>query len=116
MLTSQLWAGFQSFPPLPISKMCPSGSDSQVGGFVYIPRTCGLSHKLPRDWDFPLPPQLPKDFSVRGFETSFSCTETLGCVVSLAPQFIPLVHLFGNVGLPAPPADTWPGPPVATLP
>ena len=32
----QLSTGFQSLPPLLISKLGPSGADSQVGGFVYV--------------------------------------------------------------------------------
>ena len=31
-LLAQLWAGFQSLPPLPTSKLGPSGADSVVGG------------------------------------------------------------------------------------
>ena len=36
----QLSTGFQSLPPLPTSKLGPSGADSQVGGFVYILGPC----------------------------------------------------------------------------
>ena len=36
MLLVQLWANFQSLPPLPTGKLGPSGADSQVGGFVYV--------------------------------------------------------------------------------
>ena len=35
-LLAQFSAGFQSLPPLPTSKLHPSGADSQVGGFVYV--------------------------------------------------------------------------------
>ena len=41
MQLAQLLAGFQSLPPLPTSKVGPSGTDSQVGGFVYILGPCG---------------------------------------------------------------------------
>ena len=34
-------ASFRSLPPLPTSKLDPSGADSQVGGFVYILGPCG---------------------------------------------------------------------------
>ena len=34
-------AGFQSLPPLPTSKLGPTGADSQVGGLVYILGPCG---------------------------------------------------------------------------
>ena len=33
--------GFQSLPPLPTSKLGPSGADSQVGRFVYVLGPCG---------------------------------------------------------------------------
>ena len=33
---AQLLASFQSLPPLPTSKLGPSGADSQVSGFVYV--------------------------------------------------------------------------------
>ena len=36
MMLAPLSAGFQSLPPLPTSKMGPSGADSWVGGFVYV--------------------------------------------------------------------------------
>ena len=42
MLLVQLSAGFQSLPLLPTSKLGPSGADSQVGGFVYVPGPCGF--------------------------------------------------------------------------
>ena len=40
MPLAQLSAGFQSFLPLPTSKLVPSGADSPVGGFVYILGPC----------------------------------------------------------------------------
>ena len=36
MAVAMLSASFQSLPPLPTSKVGPSGADSQVSGFVYI--------------------------------------------------------------------------------
>ena len=42
MPLAQLLAGFQSLPPLPTSKLVPSGADFQVGGFVYV---TGGKHK-----------------------------------------------------------------------
>ena len=36
-----LSAGFQSLPPLPTSKLGPSGADSQVGGLMYVLGPCG---------------------------------------------------------------------------
>ena len=41
MALAPLSAGFQSLPPLPTSKLGPSGADSQVGGFVYALGLCG---------------------------------------------------------------------------
>ena len=35
-LLAQLSAALQSLPPLPTTKLGPSGADLQVGGFVYI--------------------------------------------------------------------------------
>ena len=53
VLFAQLWAGFQSLPPLPISKLCPSGADSWVGGFVYVLGPCGcLQQNLPETGSF----------------------------------------------------------------
>ena len=47
MRLAQLSAGFQTFPLLPTSKLGPSGADSQVGGFVYVPGPfVGLSNEL----------------------------------------------------------------------
>ena len=41
-----LLVSFQSLPPLPTSKLGPSGADSQVGVFVYILGPVGLSNEL----------------------------------------------------------------------
>ena len=46
VLLAQLSTGFQSLPPLPTSKLDPSGADSQVGGFVYILGPMGFSNEL----------------------------------------------------------------------
>ena len=54
--------------------------------------------------------QPPQVFSVRGFEALFSCTGTLGCVVSLAPRLFLLVYLCMNLGPFGLPAATWPAP------
>ena len=43
MLLAQLSASFQSLPPLPTSKLGPSCTDSQVGGFVCGLGPCGWS-------------------------------------------------------------------------
>ena len=46
MLLAQLSAGFQSLPPLPTSKLGPSGADSQMGGLVYVLGPCGSLQQL----------------------------------------------------------------------
>ena len=95
----QLSASFQSCPPLPTSKLGPSGADSWVGGFAYILGPCvSLQWTLLWGWDFLLPPQPPHIFSVRGFEALFPHAVTLGCVVFLAPQLFLLVYPHTNVG------------------
>ena len=54
---AQLLVGFQSLPPLPTSKLGPSGVDYWVGGFVYILGTCGsLQWTLLCGWKFLLLP------------------------------------------------------------
>ena len=99
MPLAQLSAGFQSLSLLPTSKLGPSGADSQVGGFVYIPEPCeSLQRTLLWGWEFLPPPQPPRVFSVRGFEALFPCTGTLGCVVYLAPQFILPIYPHVKVG------------------
>ena len=37
----------QSLPPLPTSKLGPSGAESQVGGFVYVLGPCGSPTNSP---------------------------------------------------------------------
>ena len=61
MLLAWLLAGFRSLPLLPISKLGPSGADSQMGGFVYILGSCGSFKEakciylcLHLDWKFPV--------------------------------------------------------------
>ena len=43
---AQLSAGFQSLPPLTVSKLSPSGAGSQIGRLVYVVGPCGLSNEL----------------------------------------------------------------------
>ena len=75
-----------------IHKLGPSDADSRLGGFVYVLEPCGsLQQTLLWDWEFLLPPQHHKFFSVRGFEALLSCTGTLGFVDCLAPKlFLPI--------------------------
>ena len=86
MLLVLLLASFQSLPPLPTSKLGPSGADSQVGGFVYILGPCGsLQLTLLPGWGFLPPPQPPQVFTARGVETLLPRTGNWGCVVCLTP-------------------------------
>ena len=105
----QLSANFQSLLLLPTSKLGPSGADSRVGGFEYIPGPCGsLQRTLLGGCEFLLLPQPPQVFSVRGFEALFPHAGTLGCTVCLAPQLFLPGYLHMNVGPPTPPAATLP--------
>ena len=59
MLLAWLSASFWSLPPLPTSKLGPSGADSQVGGIVYVPESCS-SHQQALLWGWEsLPPLQP---------------------------------------------------------
>ena len=87
---AQLLAGFQSLLPLPTSKFGLSGADSWVGGFVYVLGPCeSLQQTLLWGWEFFLLPQPPQVFSVRGFETLFSCNpglHSLSCSTGVLPS------------------------------
>ena len=100
MPLAELSASFQSLPPLPISKLCPSGADSQVGSFVYVLEPRGsLQQTVLRGCEFLPPPQSPQVFSVRGFAALFSHNGTLGYEICLAPQLILPSYQHANVGL-----------------
>ena len=105
MLLVLLLASFQSLPPLPTSKLGPSGADSQVGGFVYILGPC---ETLLWGWEFLLLPRSPQVFTARGFEALVSHAGTLGCTMCLAPQLFLLVYPHMNVGVLSPPAAALP--------
>ena len=83
MVLPPLSATFQTLPPLPISKVGPSGADSCVGRFAYVLGPCGsLQGTLLWGWEFlPLPPQPPRGFQsvVWGFISP--ALEPWGCVV-----------------------------------
>ena len=93
MLLVQLSAGFQSLPPLPTSKLGPSGADSQVGGFVYILGPCGsLQRTLLWSWEFLLPPQPPQVFFNQrfwGFIPAPQCWNPGLCGLSCSPVVPP---------------------------
>ena len=87
-----LSAGVQSLPQLPTSKLGPSGTDSWVGGFVYILGPWGsLQQTLQWGWEFLLLLQPPQVFTARGFEALFPGAGTLDCIACLAPQLFFLV-------------------------
>ena len=95
-----LSTGIQSLPLLPTSKLGPFGSDSQVGGSVYIlgPHM-SLQQTLPQGWEFLLLlPQPPQVFTARGFEALVSHSGTLGYTVCLAPQLFLPAYPHANVG------------------
>ena len=99
VLLSVLSASFQSLPPLPTSKLGPSGADSWVGGWVCVcsrtlwvsamnsPGRLGVS---PEEF----PPQPPQVFSVRGLRLHFPA----------GTQLFLLVYVHMDMGLPALPA------------
>ena len=94
---------FTNSPPLPTSKLGPSGTDSQVGGFVYILGSCGsLQWTLLWGREFLLLlPQSPQFFTARDFEAFFSHAGTLGWAVCFTLQLFLLAYPHTNVGLPA---------------
>ena len=105
MPLAQLWAAFQSLPPLPISQLGPSDADSPGGWVCVYSRTLWLSptNSPVRLGVSPATPTTT-GFTVRGSEALFPHAGTLGCTVCLAPQFLLLVYLHTNVemfGLPA---------------
>ena len=110
-------ASFQSLLPLPTSKLGPSGTDSWVGGFVYILGPCGsLPQTLLWGWEFLLLLQPPIGVFSQRFEALFPGAGALGCAVCLAPQFFLPVYPHANVGPPASPAAALLGSWAAALP
>ena len=103
MSLAWLSTGFHSLPLLPTSKLSPSGVDSWVGGFVYVPGPC---RSLLWGREFFLPPQPPHVFLVRGFEALLPRAGTLSCTACLAPQLFLPVYLHKNVEPPGPLAPT----------
>ena len=61
-----LSAGFQPLPPLPTSKLGPSGADSRVGGFVYILGPCGSPTNSPVRLGVSLAASNPTSFFSQG--------------------------------------------------
>ena len=98
MSLARLSTIFQSLPPLPTSKLGPSGAASLL---MYIIGPCGsFQLTLLWGWEFLLPPQPPQIFTVWGFEALFPHAGTLGCVACLIPQLFLPVYPHANVGLP----------------
>ena len=109
MLLVHLSVSFQSLPPLPISKLGPSGAVSQGRWFWVRSRALWVSPtNSPVRLGGSPATSSPQVFSVRGFEGFFPHTGTLGCRVCLAPQLFLLVYLLANVGPPTPPAAASP--------
>ena len=102
MPLAQLFASFQSPPPVPTNKLGPSGADSWVSGFVYILGHCGsVQWTLLWGWEFFPPLQPSRIFTVTGFEASFPHAGILGSVVYLTPQLFLPVYPHAKVGTPA---------------
>ena len=105
LVFSWLSAGFQSLPLLPTRKLGPFGTDSYMGGFVYILGPCGsLQWTFLWGWEFLPPLRFPQVFIARGFEALFPHAGPLGCVVYLTPQLFLLIYLHADVGSPSVPA------------
>ena len=78
---------FRHFPRYPEANWALLVADSHVGGFVSVLGPCGsLQWTLLWGLVFLLPPQLPQDFTIRGFEALFPHAGTLGWAVCLTPQ------------------------------
>ena len=111
MWLAHLLASFQSLPPLPTSKLGPSGVDSQVDGLMYILVPCGsLQQTLWWGWEFIPLRQPPQVFTARGFEALFPRPGTLGYMVCLASRVFLRVYPHANVGPHGLPATTLPTP------
>ena len=119
MALAQLSASFQSLPPLPISKLGPSGADYQVCGPVHVLGPCwSLQWTLLWGWEFLLWPQPPQVFFSQRF-WSFLFPRLEQWVVQSVPlpscsfQFI-LTQMWDHPVCQPPPHPH--GPPAATLP
>ena len=105
MLLAWFLAGFHSLPTLPISKLGPSGADSQAGVFVYVLGPYGsLQQTLLLGWQLLLPLQPPQVFIAKGFEAFISHAGPLCCTICLALQLFLRVYPQANVGPSSPPA------------
>ena len=115
MPLARIWAGFQSLPPLPTSKLRPSWCLFPGRWVCVHSRTLCVSpmNSLVRVGVSPTT-TTPTGFSVRSFEALFSHAVTLGCTVCLAAQFFLPFYLNVNVGLSASPATTSPSSPAAS--
>ena len=107
MPLAQLSASFQSLPLLPTKNLDPSGADSQVGGFVYILGPCGSSKELSCESGSFSCCHNPYSFYSQRF-WGFLFPHWNPGLQCLVPQLFLLVYLHANVGLPGPPAATWP--------
>ena len=100
MVLTGLLAGFHSLPPLPTSKLGPSGADFWVGGSRTLwvsptnsPVRSGVSPAI----------TTPTGFLSQRFEALFTYTGTLGFPVCSIPQLFLPVYLHANVCLSGPP-------------
>ena len=92
---------FSVTSPTTHKQLGPSGTDSWVGGLVYVLGPCGsLQWTLLWDWKFLLLLPQPTGVFSQRFEALFPCTWTLGCTVCLTPQLFLPVYLHASVGPP----------------
>ena len=93
-----LSAGFQSLPPLPTSKLGPSGADSWVVGLCMFCDPVGLCNDLSCEAGIsPTATSTTTGVFNQRFEALFPCAGTLGCAVCLAPKLFLPVYLHANV-------------------
>ena len=109
MALALLSAGFHSFPPLPTSKVGPSGADSC--GWVCV-RSWTLwvspTNSPVRLGVSPTATSTPKGFSISGLTLYFPTMEPWGCMVCFVPPLFLPVYLHANVGPQGPPsAPCW---------
>ena len=80
MVLALLSAGFQSLPPLPTSKVGPSGADSRVGGLVHALGSCGSPMNSPvRLGVSPAAASTPTGVCSQRLEALFPGAGALGC-------------------------------------
>ena len=83
MAPASLSYGFQSFTPIPTTKLGPSGAGSRVGGPVHTLGPCGSPVRL---GVFPAAAPPPTGVFNQRFEALFPRAGALSCMVCFAPH------------------------------